>query len=329
MGKVLEDMNELLRIYNLKKYFSVRGGFFGDRKATVYAVNGVNFHINRGETLGLVGESGCGKSTLGRTVLRLIEPTDGRITFEGRNILGLKGRELRALRRDIQMIFQDPYASLNPRMAVEEIVGEAFTIHGIARRMERREKVKGLLDIVGLPSDSIYKYPHEFSGGQRQRVGIARAIALRPKFVVADEPLSALDVSIQAQIINLLKDIQREFKITYLFITHDLRVVRHITDRVVVMYLGKVMEEASTKDLYSSYTHPYTEALLSAIPVPNPEAKKKRIILRGDIPSPINPPSGCVFHTRCIYAQERCRIEVPELLYHKPNILAACHFPLL
>ncbi len=322
-------MSELLKIENLKKYFPVKGGLFDRRKAILHAVDGVSFHINRGETLGLVGESGSGKTTLGRTILRLTEPTSGRIEFEGRDILAMKGEELRRLRRDMQMIFQDPYASLNPRMTVEEIIGEAFTIHRIVRGRERQERVKELLDVVGLPANSINKYPHEFSGGQRQRIGIARAIALKPKFVVADEPLSALDVSIQAQIMALLKEIQKGFNITYLFITHDLRVVRYITDRVVVMYLGKVMEIAPTDKLYKGYTHPYTEALLSAIPVADPGIKKKRILLKGDIPSPVNPPSGCVFHTRCVYAKERCSNEVPQLIPHKPDILSACHFPLL
>lgn len=322
-------MVELLRVEDLKKFFHVSGGLFGGGKRTVYAVNGVSFTIGRGETVGLVGESGCGKSTLGRTLLRLLEPTSGRIYFDGRNILELKGKEMRRLRREMQMIFQDPYASLNPRMTVEEIVGEAFAIHRIAKGRERREKVRELLDIVGLPSDAINRYPHEFSGGQRQRIGIARAIALRPSFIVADEPLSALDVSVQAQIIRLLKEIQKEFHITYLFITHDLRVVRHITDRVIVMYLGKIMEMAPTESLFTGFTHPYTEALLSAVPVPDPGSKRKRIILKGEIPSPMALPPGCVFHTRCIYVRERCRREEPELLPRGGGMLSACHFPLL
>ncbi len=321
-------MADLLKVEDLKKFFYVSGGLFGGGKKTVYAVNGVSFTVHRGETVGLVGESGCGKSTLGRTILRLIEPTSGRIYFEGRDILNLKGKEMRRLRREMQMIFQDPYASLNPRMTVEEIVGEAFTIHGIAKGRERRERVRELLDIVGLPRDAINRYPHEFSGGQRQRIGIARAIALRPSFIVADEPLSALDVSVQAQIIRLLEEIQKEFNITYLFITHDLRVVRHITDRVIVMYLGKIMEMAPTESLFTGFTHPYTEALLSAVPVPVPGSKRKRIILKGEIPSPMAPPSGCVFHTRCIYVQERCRKEEPALLPRGGGTLSACHFPL-
>ncbi len=320
-------MAELLRVEDLKKFFPIKGGLFGKGKGIVYAVNGVSFSIDRGETVGLVGESGCGKSTLGRTILRLIEPTSGRIIFEGKDILQLKGKELRSLRKEMQIIFQDPYASLNPRMTVEEIVGEAFTIHGIARGREREKRVRELLDIVGLPSDAINRYPHEFSGGQRQRIGIARAIALRPSFIVADEPLSALDVSIQAQIIKLLEEIQKEFNITYLLITHDLRVVRHITSRVIVMYLGKIMEMAPTESLFQGFTHPYTEALLSAVPVPVPGSKRKRIILRGEIPSPMNPPPGCVFHTRCIYAQERCRKEEPQLLPRGGGVLSACHFP--
>ena len=322
-------MSQLLKIEELTKTFTVSGGMFGAVAGAVHAVNRVSFNIEDGETLGLVGESGCGKSTLGRVLLRLIEPTSGRIFFNGKDVLALRGEELRQLRRDMQMIFQDPFASLNPRMTIEEVIGEAFTIHHIAGRKGRRENVKRLLDIVGLPKDAVYKYPHEFSGGQRQRIGIARAIALNPKFIVADEPLSALDVSIQAKIINLLKDIQREFNITYLFITHDLRVVRNMTDRVVVMYLGKVMEIADTKDLYLNYTHPYTEALLSAVPVPDPTIKKKRIVLSGDIPGSMKLPSGCVFHTRCIYAKDRCREEEPKLSLHRGGIYSACHYPIV
>ncbi len=294
----------------------------------VHAVDGVSFSVEKGEIFGLVGESGCGKSTLGRVVARLTPPTSGEIIFDGRDITHLKSKGLKTIRRDLQIIFQDPYASLNPRMPVGEIIGEALTIHGIAKNREKAERVKKLIDIVGLPKDSIYRYPHEFSGGQRQRIGIARALALNPKFIIADEPISALDVSIQAQIINLFKDLQNEFDLTYLFIAHDLRVVEYISDRVAVMYLGKIMEIGSSQEIYSHPVHPYTEALLSAVPLPDPTKKKKRIILKGEIPSPINPPSGCVFHTRCIYAQERCRIEAPLLIPGLNNRLAACHFPL-
>ena len=288
----------------------------------------MSFSVEKGEVFGLVGESGCGKSTLGRVVARLIESTSGNIIFDGKDITRLKSKELKSTRRELQIIFQDPYASLNPRMPIGEIIGEALTIHSVAKGAEKAERVKRLIDIVGLPKNSISLYPHEFSGGQRQRIGIARAVAMNPKFIIADEPISALDVSIQAQIINLFRDLQKEFDLTYLFIAHDLRVVEYISDRVAVMYLGKIMEIATSQEIYSHPIHPYTEALLSAVPMPDPKTKKKRIILKGEIPSPINPPSGCVFHTRCIYAQERCRIEVPLLIPRRNGRLAACHFPL-
>jgi len=319
---------ELLTLNNITKHFPARGGMFKKSDGVVHAVDGVSFSIEEGETFGLVGESGCGKSTLGRVIARLIEPTSGEVIFDSKDITRLKAKELKSVRRGLQLIFQDPYASLNPRMPVGEIIGEALKIHNIANGKERGERVKKLIDIVGLPKDSAYRYPHEFSGGQRQRIGIARALALNPRFIIADEPISALDVSIQAQIINLFKDLQKEFGLTYLFITHDLRVVEYISNRIAVMYLGKIVEIGKSADIYSHPVHPYTEALLSAVPMPDPKRKKKRIILKGDIPSPLNPPSGCRFHTRCIYAQERCRVEEPLLIPRRDNRLAACHFPL-
>jgi len=319
---------ELLTLNNITKHFPARGGMFKKSDGVVHAVDGVSLSIQEGETFGLVGESGCGKSTLGRVIARLIEPTAGEVIFDSKDITKLKAKELKSVRRGLQLIFQDPYASLNPRMPVGEIIGEALKIHNIANGKERGERVKKLIDIVGLPKDSAYRYPHEFSGGQRQRIGIARALALNPRFIIADEPISALDVSIQAQIINLFKDLQKEFGLTYLFITHDLRVVEYISNRIAVMYLGKIVEIGKSADIYSHPVHPYTEALLSAVPMPDPKRKKKRIILKGDIPSPLNPPSGCRFHTRCIYAQERCRVEEPLLIPRRDNRLAACHFPL-
>ena len=315
----------LLDVQGLKKWFPIRAGLFGRVKNHVKAVDGVSFQVREGETLGVVGESGCGKTTVGRALLRLIEPTAGSVTFRGRDLLALSGGEMRAMRREMQIIFQDPYSSLNPRMTVEGIVGEAMTVHGIARGAERRKRVGELLERVGLPSRVMGRYPHEFSGGQRQRVGIARALALQPSFIVCDEAVSALDVSIQAQVINLLMDIQKELGISYLFIAHSLSVVEHISSRVAVMYLGHIVETAGSAELYENPLHPYTRALLSAVPVPDPTQKRERIILEGDPPTPINPPSGCVFHPRCWLAEERCKTTVPELRDVGNDHLVACH----
>src|SRR6185437_4677978 len=317
----------LLRVRNLKKYFPIRGGLFSREVARVHAVDDVSFTLMKGETLGLVGESGCGKSTTGRCILRLIEPTAGEVWFEDKNVTTLDKRSLRGLRKEMQIIFQDPYASLNPRMTVGSIIGEALVIHKLAKsRREREERVVQLLETVGLSADHLRRYPHEFSGGQRQRIGIARALAVSPKLIVADEPVSALDVSIQAQIINLLEELQAQFGLTYLFIAHDLSVVRHISDRVAVMYLGKVMEITDRKSLYQDPQHPYTKALLSAVPIPDPavEAGREHVVLGGQVPSPLNPPSGCVFHPRCPIAVAECRTIVPELREIKPGHQAAC-----
>jgi peptide/nickel transport system ATP-binding protein len=314
----------LLQVRDVETHFPVRGGLLGRVQGTVKAVDGVSFCVVRGETLGLVGESGCGKSTLGRTLLRLIEPTAGSIRFEGQELTGLSQRELRPLRRRMQLIFQDPYASLNPRMTVRDIIGEPFAIHGLARGREREEKVLALLELMGLPRDAMERYPHEFSGGQRQRIGIARSIAMRPDLVIADEPISALDVSIQAQIVNLLVDLQRELKLTYVFIAHDLKIVEYISTRVAVMYLGKIVELADSAELYRRPRHPYTQALLSAVPVPDPDHPRTRIILQGDVPSPLAPPPGCAFHPRCPHAFERCRREAPPLYALGNGHTAAC-----
>jgi peptide/nickel transport system ATP-binding protein len=320
-------MIPLLRVHKLVKNFAVRGGFFARSREVVHAVDQVSFEIAAGETLGLVGESGSGKSTTGRCILRLIEPTSGEVWFEGRNVTALGTGALRALARDMQIIFQDPFASLNPRMTVGAIIGEALTIHRLAgSRKAYDDRVVDLLETVGLQADHMRRYPHEFSGGQRQRIGIARALAVEPKLIVCDEPVSALDVSIQAQVINLLEDLQQKFGLTYLFIAHDLSVVEHISTRVAVMYLGRVVEIASARDLYAAPLHPYTEALLSAIPVPDPKARRKRIVLAGEVPSPLDPPSGCHFHTRCpIRKLPLCSAEVPEFRESRPGHWVACH----
>lgn len=318
----------LLSVRNLVKRFPIHGGLLSREVASVQAVSDVSFDIRKGETLGLVGESGCGKSTLGRCILRLIEPTSGQVFFKGQDITKLSIPEMRKLRRNMQIIFQDPYASLNPRMTVEDILAEPLEIHGIgSSRQERRKRILELLDLCGLRREAIQRYPHEFSGGQRQRICIARALAVNPEFIVCDEPVSALDVSIQAQIVNLMQDLQKELGLTYLFIAHDLKVVEHISTRVAVMYLGKVAESASAEELYQSPKHPYTRALLSAIPIPDPDYRKERIILRGDVPSPISPPSGCYFHPRCPSVQENCRVDRPEYRsLGSETHGAACHY---
>jgi oligopeptide/dipeptide ABC transporter ATP-binding protein len=320
----------LVDVRNVKKYFPIRKGLLQREVARVHAVDDVTFSVREGETLGLVGESGCGKSTLGRTIVRLLEPTEGSILFEGRDISKLGSRSLRPLRREMQIVFQDPYASLNPRKRVGAIIGSPLKIHGIEDKKGRRKRVQDLLETVGLSPEHYNRFPHEFSGGQRQRIGVARALALRPKLIVADEPVSALDVSIQSQMLNLLGDLQTEFQLTYIFIAHDLGVVRHVSDRIAVMYLGKLVELSPAEDLYQRPIMPYTEALLSAVPSPDPDlsAKRERIVLEGDVPSPIDPPSGCRFHPRCRYMTDICQEVEPPLVEYGRGHLAACHHPL-
>lgn len=315
----------LLDVRNLKKYFPIKKGLFSKTVGYVKAVDDISFFVNEGETLGLVGESGCGKTTVGRSILRLIEPTSGEIVFDDKDVIKLRGDKLQKQRKEMQIIFQDPYSSLNPRMTIGNIVKEPFEIHGIHNKKERLEKARDVLLTVGINPNMMNRYPHEFSGGQRQRIGIARALALNPKLIIADEPVSALDVSIQAQIINLLIELQKKFNLTYIFIAHDLAVVKHVSDRVVVMYLGKIAEIADGMEMYRNPLHPYTQALLSAIPIPDPFVKKERILLEGDVPTPINPPQGCRFHLRCRYREKICEEQTPEIEEKSPNHFVACH----
>lgn len=320
----------LLEVTDLVKHFPIKAGAVIEREvARVRAVDGVSLVLHEGETLGLVGESGCGKSTLCRLIMQLLTPTSGSVRFDGQELVGRSRRELRPIRRNIQMVFQDPFASLNPRKRIGQIIGDAMELHGLAGGRDVKRQVQDLLDRVGLQAEHVNRYPHEFSGGQRQRIGIARALALRPKLIIADEPVSALDVSVQAQIINLLEDLQDEFKLSYLFVAHDLGVVRHVSDRVAVMYLGKIVETGVANDLYDKPFHPYANALLSAVPIPDPRrnSARERLILEGDVPSPVDPPSGCRFHTRCRWATEVCTTDEPVLVAHEPGHAAACHHP--
>ena len=328
----MADTNErtpLLKVEHLSKEFPAESGMFAKRfsKRVVSAVNDISFEIYPGETFGLVGESGCGKSTTGRTIMRLTKPTAGKVFFQGKDVSEMSKHEIKDMRREMQFIFQDPYASLNPRMTIGEIVSEPMTIHGVGTKEERIERVRELLDVVGLNPEHINRYPHEFSGGQRQRIGIARALSVNPKLIMADEPVSALDVSIQAQVLNLLRDVQEQYNLTYLFISHDLAVVEMISDRIGVMYLGSLMEVAPNEDLYSNPLHPYTQALLSAVPIPDPSIEKKHVLIEGDLPSPTNIPTGCPFHTRCPHATEKCKTEVPQMTEHTPGHFVKCHFP--
>lgn len=316
---------QLLEVNGLKKYFDIKGGVLGKKVGEVKAVDGISFEVKKGETLGIVGESGCGKSTTGKSILRLIEPTEGEVKFEGKDLLSLGPEDMRKMRRDIQIIFQDPYASLNPRHTVEKIIGEPLLVYGMKSSKERKARVKELLEVVGLQEHHGSRYPHQFSGGQRQRIGIARALANNPKLIICDEPVSALDVSVQSQILNLMEDLQKEFDLTYIFIAHDLSVVKHISDRIGVMYLGKMVELANKDELYDDPKHPYTQALLSAIPNPDPDEAKERIILRGDVPSPSNPPKGCPFNTRCPKVMSICRESTPHFQEIDEEHYVACH----
>ncbi|MEE6449786.1 dipeptide ABC transporter ATP-binding protein [Gottfriedia acidiceleris] len=321
----LVDKKILLKVDHLKQYFPIKGGVLGRTVNHVKAVDDISFHIYEGETLSIVGESGCGKSTTGRAILRLDEPTSGSIHFKEKDLLSLGKKEMRKIRKDLQVIFQDPFASLNPRQTIGQILAEALAIQNVVPKEERKARIEELLGHVGLRPEAMERFPHEFSGGQRQRVGIARALAVDPKLIICDEAVSALDVSIQAQVLNLLKSLQKKFSLTFLFISHDLGVVRHISDRVMVMYLGKIVEIADKKSIFENPQHPYTRALLSAIPVPNPVLQRERIMLTGDVPSPINPPSGCRFHTRCPFAIDICKSRVPELKISEQNHQVACH----
>jgi oligopeptide/dipeptide ABC transporter ATP-binding protein len=320
----IKKKEPLLEVKDLKKYFDVRNPL-GKMEAQVKAVNNVSFELYEGQTYGLVGESGCGKSTTGRTLLRLIEPTSGQALYQNKDIFQLSGEELRNMRQQLQMVFQDPYSSLNPRKRIGSILEEPLIIHRIGTKEERTERVMDILDKVGLHLDHYYRYPHEFSGGQRQRIGLARALVVNPKVIICDEPVSALDVSIQSQIINLLRSLQRDMKLTYLFIAHDISVIRHISDRIGVMYLGQMVEDAPTENLFSDPLHPYTQALLSAVPLPKPNMKRERIILKGEIPSPLNPPSGCIFHTRCPYVMDKCKKEEPVRKEMAAGHFVSCH----
>jgi len=319
------NRNEIIRVQNLKKYFSTQWGLTKKDKRIIHAVDNVDIGINKGETLGLVGESGCGKSTLGRTILRLIEPSSGKIYYNMKDITKVSKHDMRQIRRSMQLIFQDPYASLNPRMTILDLVKAPLDVFKIGTKKERTEKALQMLDHVSLSRHHLYKYPHEFSGGQLQRIGIARALITKPEFIVCDEPVSSLDVSVRSQVLNLLKKLQTDFNLTLLFISHDLSVVKHISDRVAVMYLGKIVEIALKHELYANSLHPYTQALLSAIPIPDTQSKVKKIILKGDIPSPYNPPLGCYFHTRCQYAKDICRKEIPPLIEKDKDHFVACH----